>query len=343
MKGRAMPYFFFLVFMPFLVMVSACQTATDKVKTEPSEQVDEAKTHLGLSIYGNKTTLEIAPLLYAVEHFYPVGVDVKLGGIARLYGAPGIPGFKSSGRADVATHAETQALKFSLKHPDLRIILTIAEGHYRIVGRKSAGITSLEDLRGKKIGTIPGTSSAYFLREMLAKAGLSEADVTIVRIWPLTGMPQALAGGAVDAITIWEPAMQKVVNAIGDDAIIFSDKNAYREIFNLNTTAAVLENPQKRAEVIALVRSIIKATYEIRREPEEAQRLVVEASGHSPYTVSQSWSHQTYPGTIVPDLLDVMVEEEKWLAANAKREPRARQALAQLIDSSVFEAAVKLP
>ena len=338
-----MTYFSSLVLVVLFFMAAACQTVVAEVNGGLSDQADVEKKYQKLSIFGNKATLEIAPLLYAVEHFYPAGTIVELGGIARLYDMPGIPGFKSSGRADVATHAETQALKYSLTHPDLRIILTIAEGHYRIVGRKSAGITSLEDLRGKKIGTIPGTSSAYFLHDMLAKAGLNEADVKIMRIWPLSDMPQALSGGEVDAITIWEPAMQKVVNAIGDDAIIFSDKNAYREIFNLNTTAEILKNPQKRGELIKLVRSIIQATYAIRHDTEEAQRLIVRASGHSREVVSQSWPHQTYPGTIVPDLLDVMVEEEKWLAAKAKREPRGRQELARMIDFSVLEAAIKLP
>ena len=46
--------------------------------------------------------------------------------------------------------------------PGLRIILTVSEGYYRIVARRSAGISSLADLKGKRIATFPSTSSAYY-------------------------------------------------------------------------------------------------------------------------------------------------------------------------------------
>ncbi len=78
-----------------------------------------------------------------------------MGGIPNLVGEPAIGGFGEPGVADVATHAETQALRYSTRNPDLRIILTVTQGLYRIVARRSAGIEKVADLKGKRIATIP--------------------------------------------------------------------------------------------------------------------------------------------------------------------------------------------
>lgn len=292
-----------------------------------------------ISVHGNIQTLEIAPVLLAVDRYYPGPATAKMGGIPNLYGAAQIPGYGSPGIADVATHAETQALRYSLKNPDLRIILTVAEGNYRIVARRSAGIAKLADLKGKRIATISTTSSGYFLHRMLASVGLSDADVTIVAISPLSDMPKALAEGRVDAISIWEPMSEDGAAAIGKDAIAFSGKGVYRELFGLNTTAANLADPEKRRRIVAFVRGVIRASAALHADPKPAQALSVRYSGYTPAQVARAWPHQGYPATLVPDLLDTMVEEESWLAAQDKRPARPRAELARLIDASILAEA----
>jgi NitT/TauT family transport system substrate-binding protein len=128
------------------VMLAGCAT------------VPAPRTYEPIRIYGNIQTFEIAPVLLAAEKYYPGEATVKMGGIPNLVGAAAIQGFGEPGVADVATHAETQALRYSVEHPDLRIILNVTRGLYRIVARKSAAIESIADLRGEKIATIPQTS-----------------------------------------------------------------------------------------------------------------------------------------------------------------------------------------
>lgn len=288
------------------------------------------------SVHGNKVTFEIAPVLLASDQVYPEPSTVKMGGIPNLVGAPAIPGYGEEGVADVATHAETQALRYSVEHPDLRIIMTVAEGYYRIVARKSAGIETLADLKGKRIATIPNTSSAYFLHNMLKTVGLTEADVTIQRIIPLSDMPKALLNRDVDAVTIWEPEIENAYHAIGDDAVEFDGRAVYREIFGLNTTAANLADPEKRAEIKAFVKAVVEASAMIRDDPSIAWPLVVEATGYDLDLVKRAWKHHGYPGNMVPDLLDVLEKEEAWLAKIDGRKARTRAELSALIDDSII-------
>jgi sulfonate transport system substrate-binding protein len=299
-----------------------------------------------LRVYGNLSTLELAPVLRALDGLYPGPAVLRQGGIMSLYDQPGdLPNMVGSGKSDVTTNSETQALRYSVDHPDLRFILTVAEGLYRIVGRRSAGITHLQDLKGKRIATMPKTSSAYYLERMLHTVGLGEEDVTIVPFVagsskPLSAIPQALCDGDIDAATIWEPELQRAQDALGGDAIEFMDRSVYREQFSLFTTQANLQDPQMRRQIVAFTRSLIDASARIRQHPHEVWPLVARATKHELKTIERAWPHHSYPGTLMHDLLDVLVQEEVWVAGETGRIPRTRDALAPLIDSSVLEEAL---
>lgn len=293
-----------------------------------------------LAIRGSTATLEIAPVLLAARDHYAPGATVKNGGIGDL-AAPGPSGQRAGESVDLATHAETQALRYSVSRPDIRIILTVTEGRYRIVARRSAGIADLADLKGKRVATLATTSAGYFLARMLAQAGLSFADIEPVRISPIETMAGALARREVDAVAIWEPHAGNAVHAIGDDSIEFAGEGVYRELFNLNTTAATLADPQKRKGIVAFIRAVRASAERTRRDPAPAQALVAETSGLSSDEVSRAWPTLAFPARLAPDLLDVLVAEEEWLAAQDKRPPRSRAMLAQLIDASVYEEALR--
>lgn len=296
-----------------------------------------------IAVHGNIQTFEIAPVLLAAKEFYPDIATVKMGGIPNLVGDPIIPGFGEEGVADVATHAETQALRYSVRHPDLRIILQVTEGLYRIVARKSAGIETVADLKSKRVASIPQTSSGYFFHLMLARAGLSYDDIEVVRTpGPLSEMTKALAERRVDAVVIWEPESENSVRALDGDVIEFSGEGVYAEQFNLNSTAENLADPAKRKKIVRFVRAVMDAAAAIRQDPTAAQALVLERGGHSAEEVKTAWKHHAFNANYPDDLLDILVEEEKWLAERDKRPARSREQLATLIDRSVYEEALAL-
>ncbi|MEO6185249.1 MAG: nuclear transport factor 2 family protein, partial [Steroidobacteraceae bacterium] len=284
-----------------------------------------------LRVQGNITTIELAPVLLAGQwHAAPVAISNG-----------GVPDLARAGGAELATNAETQALRASLTNPDLRIIMTVSEGLYRIVARRSAGINSLADLKGKRIATIAITSSGYFLHRMLRTVGLDYDDVVVMPL-DIAGAEDAIASGKIDAVTIWEPMIDNIARRLGSDAIEFNGKGIYREIFNLNTTAAQLADPVQRARIVEFVRSVLKATRDLQVDPRAAWTAVAKSAGYDEATVARAWHHHRYPGALVPDLLDVMEDEERYLARGVQpqRAPRSRAELAKLIDASVLAEAL---
>ncbi len=298
-----------------------------------------------LRIYGNLSLLEMAPVMLAAAHIYAGKTLVEHGSVMALWGqSSDLASLNSSGRADLATNSDTQTLRGSVAGPDLRVIFTVAECPYRIVARRSAGIATLADLRGKRIATQLDSSGAYFLDLMLRTAGLTSADVMSVPFMahtetPLSLVPEALCAEKIDAVALWEPQPQRAKVALGADAVEFSNPAVYTEKFNLSTTRANLENPELRRRIVAFVRALMTAAQRLKDDPQAGWRIVARTAQLDLDTVSGAWPRFNYPGTLAPDVLDVYERQEPWLAKVQSRAPRDRATLAQIIDDSIVREA----
>ena len=282
--------------------------------------------------------IELAPVVVAAQSFYSEPLAVGEGGITRI----------TAGEVDLATNAETQLLRESLVNPDLRIIMTVTESFYRLVGRRSAGIGTLADLKGKRVMLPRRTSANYFLVAMLATVGLTEDDVELVNLpaaadvkTSLDLMSDALLRGEADVISIWEPEPEDAIRELGDDAIVFQQRDVYREVFNLHATATALADPVQRAAIVAFVRAVAEATAALEDDPEAYWPEISSVIGYSEAQIADGWPEMEFPVRIVPDMLDVLETEEVWVARELDREPRSRAELARFIDPSVLEEALE--
>ena len=283
-----------------------------------------------LEITSDTASIEFTPLLVAAENFYSGTVSVGSGGIVSLL---------NDSTVDLGSNAETQALRQSFDHPNLRIIFTVTETFYRIVASRSAGVTTLADLKSKSIATFPNTSAAYYVDKMLRTVGLTDKDVTI-RSGSAETLPTLLANGTVAAVTLWEPSPQVAMDRIGSDAIEFQDRSVYREIVNLHSTVETLAKPEKRRGIVAFVRSLMQAQQQFRDEPAKAKARVIKALNMDAALLDKVWHNEQWLGTLVPDIRDVLLEEEVWVAAQTGRTPRSREQLAPLVDDSIMKDAL---
>jgi NitT/TauT family transport system substrate-binding protein len=284
-----------------------------------------------LRVAVNMTTVESAPVFLAAQGAAGREMALTGGGIPLLVDRT----------ADAATNSETQILLRSVDNPELRIVMTVAECDYRIVARRSAGIRRLVDLRGKRVGAPANTSAEYYLSKMLRTVKLDEPDVTVVPM-PVADMAAAMKRGDVDAVSGWEPGAQDSIAALGADASVFQDRSVYRELFNLNTTAGVLGDPAKRRVLVDVVRAIAAASQDVRARPADVRPLLSSRINVPQATIATVWRHFRFPTSLPPDTLEVLVEEEQWVAVLQKRSPRARAQLQSLIDDSVLREATRV-
>ncbi|MBI2215859.1 MAG: ABC transporter substrate-binding protein [Candidatus Rokubacteria bacterium] len=82
-----------------------------------------------------------------------------------------------------------------------------------IVARKGAGLTKVEDLKGKKVAAIVGTSTFFDIRALTLKGyGFDlQKDTQIVTATAPPDMATLLAKKEVDAIIAWQPITDSVV------------------------------------------------------------------------------------------------------------------------------------
>jgi sulfonate transport system substrate-binding protein len=317
--------------LALLAVTVAASGCAHRARQTPPERLD-----LRFSAH---TVIEAAPVHYAIKHMNAARQDIPNGGIASLYGSP------NGGPVELAGHADTQALRHSLTHPDLRIILTITEGHYRIVAKRSAGIRSLADLRWKRIATVKDSSAAFYLHRSLATAGMTERDVDVIALpLPPKDSAQLLLDGRADALVLWDPEPEIAIEQLGDDAVILEPDAGYHELYNLHTTAAALMDPTAREKIVSFVARLIAGSNDIRKNPHAATTLAAQVTGYPERLIAKSWPQHRFPATLSPGLIDTLTAEENWLARQENRNARSREELAGLIDPSIeAEARARLP
>ena len=303
-----------------LLQLLAAAAATPLVRAADAELV----------VAVNQTTIESAP--FFIQRIPGIRVVPVANGRAAS-------AMLVSGMADAATGSETQALLNSIAQPELRIVLTLAECRYRMVARRSAGIQGIIDLRGKRVAQTPGTSSIYFLVDMLRMVGLTTADVTLVTMEG-PDMPAALASKQIDAMAMWEPHAQNALDLLGTDRMILTHPNAYFERFNLNTTTKVLNQPERRAVLVAAVKAIAEVSRQLEKTPAPFMPALSTAINTPVNTIENVWSQFRFPARLdQTGLMEILGKMEPWAAEVAKRNSRPPQALAPLIDVSIVKEA----
>jgi len=137
----------------------------------------------------------------------------------------------------------------------MAIINDYSNGNDMIVGKP--GITSVKQLKGKKIGVEVGFVGHLLLLNALEKAGLSESDVELVNV-PTNETPQVLASGDVDAIVAWQPSSGIALQQVPGSKAIYSSADEPGLIYDVLSVS-----PQSFAADKARWKKVAKVWYRI--------------------------------------------------------------------------------
>jgi len=149
----------------------------------------------------------------------------------------------------------------------------ISEG---LLVRKDSVLTSVKDLKGKKLGILPSIQWRTIAKDMLVQEGLiADTDVIMVELAPGL-MAQALATGQIDAVLAIEPVgtttrlkgiSKELVHAAVETYIA---DPMYAGAGVLRTEFAE-KNPETTAKILKVMR---KATVEMYANPEESRKYL---------------------------------------------------------------------
>ncbi len=185
---------------------------------------------------------------------------------------------------------------------DLRVVLVMDFSNGADVLMARPEITSLEGLRGRRIGVESSAVGAVLLQGALEVAGLEIDDVELVHL-AVDYHERAYMQGEVDAVVTFEPVRTQLLNA-GAHTLFDSSRIPDRIVDVLVTTAAIAE---ARGDTLRrLIAGHFAAVELLRQEPLKAAQVMVARQGISAEEIVSS-----YKGLSIPDL----AENRRLLAA----------------------------
>ncbi|WP_024850651.1 ABC transporter substrate-binding protein [Hydrogenovibrio kuenenii] len=119
------------------------------------------------------------------------------------------------------------------------LINDYSDGNDMIIGQP--GITSIKQLKGKKIGVEVGFVDHLLVLKALESAGMKESDVTLVNV-PTNETPQVLASGQVSAIAAWQPSSGQALTSVPGSKAFYTSASEPGLIYDgLSVNPASLE------------------------------------------------------------------------------------------------------
>ncbi len=110
-----------------------------------------------------------------------------------------------AGSLDMTGTTLAHAIQSAVMGQPVVVVAALCNKCSALVVQKDGPVQTIADLKGRKIGYVPGTMHEILLREALQRNGLSPAtDVTLVRV-DFFDMGTALAKGDIDAFLSGEP------------------------------------------------------------------------------------------------------------------------------------------
>lgn len=196
-------------------------TTSESKEEEPSGELIQ----LDVAFMANYASLWQAATAAEKGYFEEEGLDVTLqmfqdgpteiaamesGSIDMAYIGPGAHKLAIQGQADIFCFSQ-------LGNADC------------VMGLKSHGVNSLEDLKGKKVAYASGTSSETILTRALDSVGLTMDDIEAYDM-EISNMVNAMLSGSIDACAPWSPSSTTILEQMGDDAQIFCTNTTFSDI-----------------------------------------------------------------------------------------------------------------
>ena len=173
--------------------------------------------------------------------------------------------------------------------PVVVLVLDESRGGDQLMVRP--GLTSVAQLRGKRIGVSPSTLGPYLLSRALNQADMELRDVTIRSI-TLDAMPDALAQGTIDAAAIFPPFSAMAAHR-ADARSVFDSRQIPGEIFDVLVVEPGFLD-QHRSGLVALVRAWQAAHRLASVESEQATALIARRQQISADDVRQAQAGIVY-------------------------------------------------
>ena len=169
-----------------------------------------------------------------------------------------------AGEIDAAVPYSTPLVLAAMHGEDVVVLTTLhrAEGLTGLAIHPASGIRKAADLRGRRVGVTPGTSSQLALDVVLAEGGVAPEEIVLVP-GQQPELMEALERGQLEAASLWVP---NLLVATAPGKARFLGSAVYTEMSMIAGQRGRIEG--RRTEFRRLLRALLRAQAMIRQQPE---------------------------------------------------------------------------
>jgi len=317
----------FIIF-GLLLIIAGCSSGTASEGQPEKIRLDYA--------YYSPTSLVLKKFGWLEEEFEEEGIEIEW---ALSQGSNKALEFLNSDSVDFGSSAGAAALMSKANGAPIKNVYISSKPEWTaLVANPDSGITTIEDLKGKKVAATLGTDPYIFLLRSLNEEGVSVDDVEIVNLQHGDGAT-SLSNGSVDAWAGLDPHMARV--EIESGAELFYRNADFNTYGFLNVREDFAEKyPEYVKRVIQAYEKARKWTLE---NPEEAVEILLEEAS-IPEDVARIQMERNDFSDPVPGEVhhEALAEAGKILqeAEVIESEVAIEELISSLIDSSFAEEVI---
>jgi ABC-type nitrate/sulfonate/bicarbonate transport system substrate-binding protein len=186
--------------------------------------------------------------------------------------------------------------------------------------RKGTGITKIEDLAGRRVGTAVGGTADEYLGVLLRKKGVPREKVSFLNV-PPGNTVSTLQGGSVDAVAVWEPFGSLVQSKVPDAVLVSRGGGHLGYYINMAVRNDVIEKTPDVVERYVI--GVAEAAQYTRKNIDEAAEIATRwVAGLDAAVAKQALRQMTFDPRITPHTIaswdenvKILIEQKKLKAA----------------------------
>jgi len=213
---------------------------------------------------------------------------------------------------DICTSAGFVFVSHSSQHVDLRVFGTVATAQVKeLIVRRDSGITTIDELAGKRIGVTRRSGAEFLLGVFLTLNDLSYDAVELVDLKP-SEIVEAISHGDIDAAFTWDPYSYDIKKELGESVISWLGGEEF--YFVLLAQKDWIENSPAAAE--RFLEALLEAEDFIRDSSEEAELFVRDRFDYEADYIEHSWPRQEFAVILEQAMLITFEDQARWRIEN---------------------------
>ncbi len=237
--------------------------------------------------------------------------------ITQFSGGPTLADATMAGEMDIGSSG-TATWMPRIVRGGMVILATMATSRdaYRMAARTS--IKSLAELKGKKVGSVAGSSTDYLWVLVARKLNVPESGFQVLGMSPAELVP-SLDRGDIEAYFVWEPWATRGVEVSGKNKVhILANSGDVGYLLNF-VIGANKKFVDAKPEVVTRVLAAIRDAVDFQnKNPGEAARIGGEKNKLKPDGAANVINLYKFSMTITEDMVNAAKTEEAWMRSKAR-------------------------